>query len=97
MLFITHVALLHLGRAGLFTVGGIMGLADVDPVVLSLANSAFSVTPVTRPGEAIIIAAVSHNLAERIYAYGFADRRTGLQGLALLAGLALSGVIPLLF
>ena len=97
MLFITHMALLHLGRAGLFTVAGIMGLVDVDPVVLSLANSAFSVTPVTLAGDAIIIAAASNNLAKGIYAYGFADRRTGSQGLAVLASLALCGVIPLFF
>jgi uncharacterized membrane protein (DUF4010 family) len=97
MLVVTHVALIRLGRAGLFTVAGIMGVADVDPFVLSLANSAASLTPITLAGAAIVIAAASNNLIKGVYAYGFADRRTGLQGLALLTALALAGLAPLLF
>jgi len=32
-----------------------------------------------------------------IYAFGFADRKTGLQGLGLLTALALAGLLPLFF
>ncbi len=95
MLFITHVALLYLGRAGLFALAGVMGVTDVDPFILSLAESASALTPVTLAGGAIVIAAASNNLIKGIYAYGFGDRRTGTQGLALLAVLALLGLLPL--
>jgi uncharacterized membrane protein (DUF4010 family) len=96
MLFITHLALLYLGRAGLFTLAGVMGVTDVDPFILSLAESASALTPVALAGGAIVIAAASNNLIKGIYAYAFADRRTGTQALALLMALALLGVLPLL-
>jgi uncharacterized membrane protein (DUF4010 family) len=96
MLFITHLALLYLGRAGLFALAGVMGVTDVDPFILSLAESASALTPVALAGGAIVIAAASNNLIKGIYAYSFGDRRTGTQGLALLAVLALLGLLPLL-
>ncbi|HEX4073941.1 MAG TPA: MgtC/SapB family protein [Candidatus Acidoferrales bacterium] len=96
MLFITHLALLHLGRSGLFAVAGVMGVTDVDPFILSLAASNSTLTPITLAGGAIVIAAASNNLIKGVYAYGFADRRTGVQSFALLALLALLGLLPLL-
>lgn len=95
MLFITHFALLYLGRAGLYSLAGVMGVTDVDPFILSLAESASTLTPVALAGGAILIAAASNNLIKGVYAYGFSDRRTGRQGLALLAALALLGLLPL--
>jgi len=95
MLFITHFALLYLGRAGLFALAGVMGVTDVDPFILSLAESSSVLTPITLAGGAIVIAAASNNLIKGIYAFGFADRRTGAQGFALLTGLALLGLLPL--
>jgi len=96
-LFVTHIALLYLGRAGLFGLAGIMGLADVDTFILSLANSSASLTPVDLAADAIVIAAASNNLVKGIYAYSFADRRTGLQGLVLLTVLAILGVLAMLY
>ena len=96
MLFITHVALQYLGRAGLYTLAGVMGVTDVDPFILSLAASAGSLTPLALAGGAITLAAASNNLIKGIYAYGFGERRTGWQGLALLAALALLGLLPLI-
>jgi uncharacterized membrane protein (DUF4010 family) len=96
MLFITHLALLHLGRGGLFAVAGVMGVTDVDPFILSLAASTSTMTPITLAGGAIAVAAASNNLIKGIYAFGFGDRRTGAQALVLLAALALLGLLPLL-
>jgi uncharacterized membrane protein (DUF4010 family) len=96
MLFITHLALLYLGRTGLFALAGVMGVTDVDPFILSLANSASTLTPAALAAGAITIAAASNNLIKGIYAYSFADRRTGTQGFALLAALALLGLLPIL-
>lgn len=97
MLFITHAALQYLGRAGLYTLAGVMGVTDVDPFILSLAASAGSLTPVALAGGAITLAAASNNLVKGIYAYGLGERRTGRQGLLLLVALALAGLLPLLW
>ena len=93
MLFITHLALLYLGRPGLYALAAVMGVTDVDPFILSLAESGS--TPVTLAGGAIVIAAASNNLIKGVYAYSLGDRDTGTQGLALLAGLGLLGLLPL--
>ena len=45
----------------------------------------------------IIIATATNNLAKGLYFYGFADRRTGLQTLALLVALTLLGFVPLIW
>jgi len=95
MLFITHLALLYLGRAGLFALAGIMGVSDVDPFILSLASAPASLTSVSLAGGAIVIAAASNNIVKGLYAFGFADRRTGVQALSLLVVLALLGLLPL--
>jgi uncharacterized membrane protein (DUF4010 family) len=95
MLFITHFALLHLGRAGLYALAAIMGVTDVDPFILSVAESVSSLTPPTLAGGAIVIAAASNNFMKGVYAYSFGDPSTGRQGLALLTVLALVGLLPL--
>ena len=97
MLFVTHIALQYLGRAGLYSLAAVMGVTDVDPFILSLAASAGSLTPVGLAGGAIVLAAASNNLVKGIYAYGFGERRTGAQGFVLLAILAALGLLPLLF
>jgi uncharacterized membrane protein (DUF4010 family) len=95
MLFVTHVALLYLGRAGLYALAGVMGITDVDPFILSLAQPS-STAPVALAGGAIIIASAANNFVKGVYAYSFADRRTGRQALALLTILAILGLLPLL-
>jgi uncharacterized membrane protein (DUF4010 family) len=95
MLFITHLAVLYLGRTGLYTLAGIMGVTDVDPFILSLAAPGSLLTPIALAGGAIVIAAASNNLIKGLYAYGFGDRRAGTRGLALLTALALLGLLPL--
>ena len=97
MLFITHVALVHLGRTGLYTLAAVMGVSDVDPFILGLAQSAGTTTPVALAAGAITIAASGNNVMKGAYAYGFADHRTGSQGLWLLVTLALLGLLPLFF
>ena len=96
-LFITHFALLYLGRAGLYALATIMGVTDVDPFILSVAESSSTLTPTTLAGGAIVIAAASNNFIKGIYAFSFGDPTTGRQGLVLLAALALLGLLPLLF
>jgi uncharacterized membrane protein (DUF4010 family) len=97
MLIATHYAIAYLGKAGLYTLAALMGVVDVDPFILGMTQSAGGNSPLSAAAGAILIAAASNNLAKGIYAYTLCDRKTGVQSLALLAGLAALGLGPLLW
>ena len=77
--------------------GGIMGLADVDPFILGIAQSAGRDVAETVGAAGITVAAASNNVAKGFYAYGFSNRKTGRLSLALLLSLAVAGLTPLIF
>jgi uncharacterized membrane protein (DUF4010 family) len=95
MLVATQLAVTYLGRAGVNTLAAIMGVTDVDPFVMGMTQAAGSLTPLKVAAAAVLIAAASNNLVKGIYAYSLADRKTGVQSLALLAVLAMLGLVPL--
>jgi uncharacterized membrane protein (DUF4010 family) len=97
MLVGTQLALTHLGRAGINTLAGIMGVVDVDPFILGLAQESGAVTSVSIAAVAVLIAAASNNAAKGIYAYSLADRKTGIQALVLLLSLAVLGLVPIVW
>ena len=97
MLVATQLTVTYLGRAGVNTLAAIMGLTDVDPFIMGMTQAAGSLTPLDAAAVAVLIAAASNNLLKGIYAYGLADRKTGIQSLGLLAGLAVLGLAPLLW
>jgi uncharacterized membrane protein (DUF4010 family) len=97
MLIATQLAVAHLGRAGLNTLAAIMGVADIDPFVMGTMQATGTVIPLTVAAAAIVIAASSNNLVKGIYAYSFGDKKTGVQSLCLLTGLAALGLIPLIW
>jgi uncharacterized membrane protein (DUF4010 family) len=95
MVIMTHLAIKYMGPKGVYALGGVMGLADVDPFILGVAQSAGHDLPIIVGAAAIAVAAASNNVAKGAYAYGFSDRKTGLQSLSLLGGLALAGLVPI--
>jgi uncharacterized membrane protein (DUF4010 family) len=97
MLIATQLAVKYLGRAGVDTLAAIMGVTDVDPFIMGMTQAAGTLTPLRVAAVAVLIAASSNNLVKGIYAYSLADRKTGLQSLCLLAGLAALGLVPLLW
>jgi uncharacterized membrane protein (DUF4010 family) len=97
MLVLTRWALAHLGRGGLLGLGAIMGVANVDPFVLSLTQSAGTASAITLAAAGILIATASNNVAKAFYALGFADRKTGVQSLGLLLVFAALGLVPLIW
>jgi uncharacterized membrane protein (DUF4010 family) len=97
MLVATQLAATHLGKAGIDTLAGIMGLIDVDPFIMGMTQKTGTVMPVQIAATAILIAASSNNVAKGIYAYSLADRKTGLQSMAFLVGLAMLGLVPILW
>jgi uncharacterized membrane protein (DUF4010 family) len=94
LLAASHYALEHFGRGGIYGLAAIAGMTDIDPFVLGMTQSgqasAFA-------AHAIAIAASSNNVVKGLYAFGFADRRTGVQALVLLSALALVGLVALFF
>jgi uncharacterized membrane protein (DUF4010 family) len=94
LLAASHYALEHFGRGGIYGLAAITGTVDVDPFVLGMTQSG---QPAMLAAHAITIAASSNNVAKGFYAFGFADRRTGLQALVLLSTLALVGLVALFF
>jgi len=95
MLVITQLAVTYLGRGGVDTLAAIMGVSDVDPFIMGLTQAAGTLTPVKVAAGAILIAAASNNIVKGIYAYSLADKKTGLQSLLFLLGLAAAGLAPL--
>jgi uncharacterized membrane protein (DUF4010 family) len=97
MMVATHLVVVHLGRAGVYTLAGLMGVTDVDPFIMGMTQSAGAGATLTVAAAAILIAAASNNLVKGIYACTIGDRKTGLQSLCLLAGLGVAGLVPLLW
>jgi uncharacterized membrane protein (DUF4010 family) len=62
---------------------------------MGMTQAAGALTPLRIAAGAVLIAAASNNLVKGIYAFSLADRKTGVQSLALLAALAILGLAPL--
>jgi uncharacterized membrane protein (DUF4010 family) len=95
MMIATHLVVQYLGKGGVYTLAALMGVTDVDPFIMGMTQSAGASATLTVAASAILIAASSNNLVKGIYAHSFGDRKTGLQSLCLLAGLAAAGLVPL--
>jgi len=96
VLVATQLAREYVGDAGLYALAAIMGVVDVDPFLVGIAEVAGGGTSMGVAAGAVVIVAVSNNVAKAIYALVFADRRTGRRALLLMLGLAALGLIPLL-
>jgi uncharacterized membrane protein (DUF4010 family) len=81
----------HFGRSGLFVLAGVVGISDIDPFVLSLAQGAAAGIGLATAAGAIVIAASSNNVLKAIYTLGF-SRGKALVPAAMLALLAVAGV-----
>ena len=97
MLIATHLAVTYLGHTGVNILAAIMGVTDVDPFIMGMTQSAGTLTPLRVAASAVLIAAASNNLVKGFYSFSMADRQTGKQSLTLLIGLAVAGLLPLLW
>jgi hypothetical protein len=92
-----HSGISNLGHKGIYALGGFMGLADVDPFIHGVSQSAGHDVPVIVGAAGIVVAGASNNVAKGFYAYGFSNRQTCRQSLVLLSSLALAGLRPLIY
>jgi uncharacterized membrane protein (DUF4010 family) len=97
MLVATHLVVIYLGKAGVYSLAALMGVTDVDPFIMGMTQAAGASAPLGVAAVAILIAASSNNLVKGIYAYSMSDRKTGVLSLSLLAALAVAGLTPLLW
>lgn len=97
ILITTHLAVEYLGDSGVYTLAALMGVTDVDPFIMGLTQAAPALTPLPVAASAILLAASSNNIAKGFYAFAWSSRRAGIESLCFLLGLALLGLIPLLW
>ena len=97
MLVATNVALVHLGRSGMYGLAVLSGLAPVDPFIMGLTQTAGKLTSLGVGAAGVVVAAASNNFAKALIAMVLADSKTGRQSLVLLLGLTALGLLPLLW
>ena len=80
------------GETGLYWLASIVGLTDIDPFVLSLAQGGVEGLPLHSIVAAVLIAASSNNLLKACYAVAFAGWRASLPIVGALGLLAALGI-----
>jgi uncharacterized membrane protein (DUF4010 family) len=81
------------GQGGIEVLAAIVGVTDIDPFVLSIAQGAASAITPAGAATAILIASASNNVLKAGYAAAFAGFRASLPAAAALIGLGAVAVI----
>lgn len=89
---LSTVAQSHFGRSGVFALAGLVGVTDIDPFVLSLAQGGATGVGLTTAAAAIVIAASSNNVLKAVYSLLFSRGRAGASAAVMLCVLAALGV-----
>jgi uncharacterized membrane protein (DUF4010 family) len=80
------------GISGIYSLAAVVGITDIDPFVLNLAQGGTSGMPNSALAAAILIAASSNNVLKAVYAAFFAGGRATAGSAAVLVLLAVAGV-----
>jgi uncharacterized membrane protein (DUF4010 family) len=89
---LTSWATKEFGAAGIYTLAAIVGVSDIDPFVLNLAQAPHEGLAVSAIVAAILIAASSNNVLKAFYAAAFAGGRATAGAAVALVILAIAGV-----
>jgi uncharacterized membrane protein (DUF4010 family) len=81
----------QLGISGIYALAAIVGISDIDPFVLNLAQGGVAGVENAALAAAILIAASSNNVLKGAYAAGFAGGKATAASAAVLVALALAG------
>jgi uncharacterized membrane protein (DUF4010 family) len=81
----------QLGISGIYALAAVVGISDVDPFVLNLAQGGVAGVANAALAAAILIAASSNNILKAAYAAGFAGGKATAASAAVLVALALAG------
>jgi len=80
------------GATGIYTLAAIVGISDIDPFVLNLAQGGTTDISGATTAAAILIAASSNNILKAVYAVIFGGGRRTAVSAAVLVFLALAGL-----
>ncbi len=85
---ITTMVQTYLGGAGVLGLAAVVGVTDIDPFVLGLAQGGAANVGLTLAATAIVVATASNNVLKAIYAVAFSRRRESVVPAAMLVGSA---------
>jgi len=80
------------GISGIYGLAAIVGVTDIDPFVLNLAQGGVSGEPSTALAAAILIASSSNNILKALYAASFAGGKATAASAVVLVVLAIAGI-----
>lgn len=89
---VTGLVQTHLGRAGVFGLAAVVGVTDIDPFVLGLAQGGVAKIGLTTAALAIVIATSSNNVLKAAYALVFSRRRESWIPAGALLAIAVVGI-----
>jgi uncharacterized membrane protein (DUF4010 family) len=89
---ISAVAKSQFGISGIYGLAAIVGVTDIDPFVLNLAQGGLSGVQNAELAAAILIAASSNNILKAIYAACFAGGKATAVSATALVALAAGGI-----
>jgi uncharacterized membrane protein (DUF4010 family) len=81
------------GQQGVFALAAIVGLTDIDPFVINIAQGGVAGTSIASLSAAILIAASSNNIIKAAYGFGFGGFDAGRRPAMLLLLLAALGFV----
>ena len=90
---VSNWAKTEFGTSGIYTLAAIVGVTDIDPFVLNLAQGGTTGMSNSALAAAILIAASSNNILKALYAAAFAGGRATIFSATVLVLLAVAGVI----
>jgi uncharacterized membrane protein (DUF4010 family) len=90
--FVSNWAKAQFGASGIYTLAAIVGVTDIDPFVLNLAQGGTTGMSNSALAAAILIAAASNNILKALYAAFFAGGRATAVSAVMLVLLAAAGV-----
>ena len=86
---ITTMVQTYLGGTGVLALAAVVGVTDIDPFVLGLAQGGAANVGLSLAATAIVVATASNNVLKAIYAVAFSRRRESLIPAGMLCGGAL--------
>ena len=88
---VSNWATTEFGATGIYSLAAIVGVSDIDPFVLNLAQGGITDVTNTALTAAVLIAASSNNILKAIYAVSFGGGKATATSAAVLVGLACAG------
>jgi uncharacterized membrane protein (DUF4010 family) len=94
---LSQVAAAHLGKGGVYALRALAGITGIASFIMDMTQTLSSWITVKRTAEDIVTWASNRNVEKGCYGYEIADRKTGRQSIRLLTGVALLGLVPLIW